>query len=211
MAIVANAPYRSIDDLARRAQLRAGHLEALTAAGALDAFGSSRRDLLWRAGPAAASTADRLPGVFAIDSSPALAEPTAFEVLADDLWALGLSTEHSALALLRDHLRAEGVLTADALRGAEAQRVSVAGVVTHRQRPESARGAVFLNLEDETGHVNVIFSLGAWDRWREVAANAPALIIRGTITRGQGSLALVAEHVRPLTLSGVVAPARDWA
>ena len=58
---------------------------------------------------------------------------------------------------------------ADALFAVESARVVVAGVVTHRQHPETANGAVFFNLEDETGHVNVIFSKGAWARWSSVA------------------------------------------
>jgi error-prone DNA polymerase len=85
----------------------------------------------------------------------------------------------------------------------------VAGVVTHRQHPETAKGAVFLNLEDETGHVNVIFTKGAWARWSQVARTHPALVIRGKLERGQGSLALAAEFVEPLAL-GAVTPSRDW-
>jgi error-prone DNA polymerase len=85
----------------------------------------------------------------------------------------------------------------------------VAGVVTHRQHPETANGAVFVNLEDETGHVNVIFSKGAWARWRSVARSSPALLIRGSLQRGQGSVALLAEFVEPLTL-GATTPSRDW-
>ena len=67
--------------------------------------------------------------------------------------------------LVRDWLDEHGVTMAARLMGAEASRVTVAGVVTHRQHPETANGAVFLNLEDESGHVNVIFSKGAWARW----------------------------------------------
>jgi error-prone DNA polymerase len=208
--VAAGAPYRSLEDLARRAGLRAAQLEALAAAGALDCFGTDRRTLLWRAGPAAASTVQRLPGVVTTDRVPTLATPTPMEELADDLWAMGLSTEHSALALIRPALQERGVTPAASLARVEARRVTVAGVVTHRQRPESARGAVFCNLEDETGHVNVIFSSGAWDRWRAVAASAPALILRGTLERGQDSLAVVAEHVEALTLEGVSTPSRDW-
>jgi len=81
--------------------------------------------------------------------------------------------------------------------------------VTHRQHPETAKGAVFLNLEDETGHVNVVFSKGAWARWGDTARSSPALIIKGTVQRGQGSLALTAEFVEPLTL-GATVPSRDW-
>ena len=85
----------------------------------------------------------------------------------------------------------------------------VAGVVTHRQHPETANGAVFINLEDETGHVNVIFSKGAWARWSLIARKSPALMIRGTLQRGQGTLALTAESVEPLRL-GATTPSRDW-
>jgi error-prone DNA polymerase len=91
----------------------------------------------------------------------------------------------------------------------ESARVTVAGVVTHRQQPETAKGAVFVNLEDETGHVNVIFSKGAWLRWKDVARREPALLIRGSLERGQGSVTLSAESVEPLKL-GAVAASRDW-
>ena len=113
------------------------------------------------------------------------------------------------MALVRDELNARGVTRADALAGVESARVAVAGVVTHRQHPETAGGAVFVNLEDETGHVNVIFSKGAWLRWKEVARREPALIIQGSLQRGQGSIALMAESVQVLHL-GAVTPSRDW-
>ena len=74
------------------------------------------------------------------------------------------------------------------------------GVVTHRQRPESAKGTVFLNLEDETGMVNVICSPGAWERWRPVARGAPALLVRGRLERVDGVVSVVAEKILPLDL-----------
>jgi error-prone DNA polymerase len=110
---------------------------------------------------------------------------------------------------VRGWLDERGVTMAARLMGAESARVTVAGVVTHRQHPETANGAVFINLEDESGHVNVIFSKGAWARWRTVARNSPALMIRGALQRGQGTLALQAEFVEPLSL-GATTPSRDW-
>ncbi|MFZ0664687.1 MAG: OB-fold nucleic acid binding domain-containing protein, partial [Acidimicrobiales bacterium] len=93
-------------------------------------------------------------------------------------------------------------------------RVLVAGVVTHRQRPESAGGAVFLNLEDETGLVNVICSQGAWTRWRRVARAAPALLVRGRLERVDDSIGVVAETFTRLDLgeSGAqnLPPARNF-
>ncbi len=88
-------------------------------------------------------------------------------------------------------------------------RVTVAGVVTHRQHPETARGAVFLNLEDETGMVNVVCSRGAWARWRSVAGTAPALVVRGRLERSEGVANLVAERFEPLVL-GAVPSSRDF-
>ena len=208
--IAAGAPWAGQEDLVRRAGVSRSHLEALAAAGALDAMGRSRRVLTWTAAAAAQSSPDRLEGIVTGTIAPALGEPTPLEVVADDLWALGLAPEATALSLARGALDAQGVLPAAALAGAEADRVVVAGVVTHRQHPETAHGAVFLNLEDETGHVNVIFSKGAWARWRDVAGGTAALVIRGRLERGQGALAVTAEHVRPLDLGAPSAPSRDF-
>ena len=100
--------------------------------------------------------------------------------------------------LARERLEAMGVTTAVALESssfADGDRAVVAGVVTHRQHPETARGAVFVNLEDETGHVNVVFSRGAWARWKHVARHSAVLLIRGRVRKGQGAVSFDAERV----------------
>jgi error-prone DNA polymerase len=95
------------------------------------------------------------------------------------------------------------VLTAEDLRTAEAGvRVRVGGVVTHRQRPATASGTVFLNLEDETGLVNVICSAGLWARHRRLARTAPALVVRGTLERAEGVVNVVADKLEPLPVAG---------
>ncbi len=208
--IAAGAPWGSLEELVRRAGCNTAHLEALAAAGALDELGPSRRALTWAAGAAAQATPERLAGVVTGTVAPPLRAPSEFERVADDLWSMGLTPEATAMALMREALNERGVVRADALMGVESPRASVAGVVTHRQHPETARGAVFLNLEDETGHVNVVFSRGAWERWRHVARHSPALIVRGTIERGQGTLALVAESVEALTLGAPAPGSRDF-
>ena len=207
--IAEGAPWRDAEDLVRRARCQRQHLEALASAGALDCFAQSRRAQIWTAGAAAQSTDDRLEGIVTGLRAPRLSPPTEIERVADDLWSMGLTTEATAVALVRGWLDARGVTMAARLVGAESARVSVAGVVTHRQHPETANGAVFLNLEDESGHVNVIFSKGAWARWRGVARNSPALMIRGALQRGQGTLVLQAEFVEALDL-GATVPSRDW-
>ena len=163
-----------------------------------------RRSLVWGAGAASQATPDRLPGVVTGSDPPPLPRPTPWEEVADDLWALGMAPDTTAMELARAGLDRRGVLPAAALASRPAgERITVGGVVTHRQQPESARGAVFLNLEDETGMVNIVCSRGAWLRWKPVARSCPALLVRGQIERSEGSMTLVAERFDPLELGPV--------
>jgi error-prone DNA polymerase len=121
-----------------------------------------------------------------------------------------MAPDTTAMQLARAGLDRRGVLTAAALASRPAgERITVGGVVTHRQQPESAGGAVFLNLEDETGMVNVVCSRGAWLRWKPVARRYPALLVRGQIERSEGSMTLVADRFDPLEL-GPVPASRDF-
>ncbi len=219
--IVAGRPWRGSEDLVRRAGVTQAQLETLAAAGALDpdGFGAApgrsatavRRRLLWAAGAAAQSTPDRLPGVVMGSDAPPLPEPSPLDSVGDDLWALGLAPERTAMHLARERLEAMGVVTASALeRRQDGDRVTVAGVVTHRQHPETAGGAVFVNLEDETGHVNVVFSRGAWARWKHVARHSPVLLIRGRVRKGQGAVSFDAERVESLVIGAAVPASRDF-
>jgi error-prone DNA polymerase len=81
------------------------------------------------------------------------------------------------------------------------ERLRVAGVVTHRQQPQTASGTIFLNLEDETGMLNVICSPGAWARYRRVARDSPALTVGGRLERADGVISLVAERFEPLAVA----------
>jgi len=78
--------------------------------------------------------------------------------------------------------------------------VSIAGVVTHRQRPHTARGLTFLSLEDETGLANVTCSKGLWARHRRVALTAQALLVRGRLERGDGVVNVVAHRLEEIRL-----------
>jgi error-prone DNA polymerase len=213
--IVAGRPWTGGEDLVRRAGVSRAQLETLAAAGALDteehATAASRRRLLWAAGAAAQGTSDRLPGIVVGVEAPSLPEPTLYDSVGDDLWALGLAPEQTAMHLARERLEAMGVVRASDLPGCrDGDRVSVAGVVTHRQHPETAHGAVFVNLEDETGHVNVVFSRGAWARWKPVARHSPVLLIRGRLQLGQGTVNLTAERVEALAVGTAVPASRDF-
>ena len=85
----------------------------------------------------------------------------------------------------------------------------VAGVVTHRQRPATAQGTIFVNLEDETGFVNVVVSKGCWARYRRDARSAPALLVRGRVEKESGVINVVAERMDPLPLH-VTTKSRDF-
>jgi len=82
------------------------------------------------------------------------------------------------------------------------RRVWVAGVVTHRQRPATAQGITFVNLEDETGLINVICAKEVWARHRRVARSAAALVIGGRLERYDGVINIVADTIEPMSLAG---------
>jgi error-prone DNA polymerase len=215
--VAEGAPWRDQEDLVRRAGLSQAQLEALSAAGALDpeplagAGSGTRRQLLWAAGAAAQSSVDRLPGIVVGTEAPPLPEPSPLEAVADDLWALGMAPDHTAVELARPQLDALGVVPAARLEAQpDGSRVLVAGVVTHRQHPETAHGAVFVNLEDETGHVNVVFSRGAWARWKAVARHAPVLLVKGRLTLAQDAVSVTAERVEALAVGAPVPASRDF-
>ena len=152
-----------------------------------------------------------LPGTAVGAHAPALREMTAHERQVADLRLTGVSAEAYPTVFLREGLTAADVIpVSEVARREDGQRVRVAGVVTHRQRPHTAAGTVFLNIEDETGLLNVVCSAGMWRRYRNVGRRAPAVIVRGTVESGDGVTALLAEHLE--VLPGVVsAGSRDWA
>jgi len=127
------------------------------------------------------------------------------ETLAD-LWATSTYGTHP-VAHLRAALDKHQVLTATSVKtAADGARAAVGGLVTHRQQPPTARGVVFLSLEDETGMVNVICPPQVWERHRRMAVVAPALLVEGRIERAGGAgnaggaVNLVATALRPLRL-----------
>lgn len=207
----ARGAYRSMEDLVRRTGLAAEQLEALAAAGALDCLGLTRRQALWRAGSAALDQPGSLPGTLVETQPPLFADPTATEVLADDLWATGVSTGDHPIGQLRADLTARGVLSTAALVTAEPdRRVEVAGLVTHRQRPATASGITFLSLEDEHGLVNVVCSVGVWQHYRRVARSSSALVVRGKLERSpEGVVNVVADRLEPLPIM-VTHTSRDF-
>ncbi|WP_382305616.1 error-prone DNA polymerase [Herbiconiux sp. UC225_62] len=195
--------YQSMADLARRVGLTTPQLEALATAGAFESLGLTKREALWEAGNASQERAEYLPGTFVSVQPPLLPMLTAEEQVVYDLWATGISPDDHPLRHVREELRMRGALSfADLTTTENGRRIEVGGVVTHRQRPATASGITFMNIEDETGILNVICSVGVWTRYRRVARDSPALIVRGILERSkEGVINLVADRFEPLPLS----------
>ncbi|MDQ3274404.1 MAG: error-prone DNA polymerase, partial [Actinomycetota bacterium] len=171
---------------------------------------SQRRQALWTAGAVAAERPDRLPGTAVGAHAPALPGMSELEIAAADVWATGVSPDSFPTEFLRNALDARGVVPAAGLRQVDdGTRVLVGGAVTHRQRPATAGGITFLNLEDETGMVNVICSTGFWARYRKVVRACPALLIRGILQHTEGVINVIADRAEPLDMR-VRATSRDF-
>ena len=199
--IAAGAPYSSMADVARRAGLSLAQTEALATAGAFGCFGVDRRGALWSAGAVAPVSDGQLDGTGVGVDAPELPAITAPEQTVADMWALGLSPDTHLLDYSRSELAARGVVPANALRDVpNGRRVLVGGAVIHRQRPSTAGGTTFVNLEDETGHINVICSRGVWQRYRRVARGSPGLLIRGRVENADGVVNVIADRIEALPL-----------
>lgn len=207
----ANGPYRDLHDLVRRTDATAAQLEALSTAGAFECLGLTRREGVWLAGAAAEDRARFLPGTTVSVQPPLFTDQTSYELLASDLSATGVSIEDHPMRHFRSALDDRGVLSADQLRDHEVgRRIEVAGLVTHRQRPATASGITFLNIEDEHGLVNIVCSSGVWARYRRVARDSPALIVRGILERSpEGVINVLADAFEDLR-TGIEHRSRDF-
>ncbi|HVW33253.1 MAG TPA: OB-fold nucleic acid binding domain-containing protein, partial [Acidimicrobiia bacterium] len=205
-----NGPFADLEDFARRTAAPTDAIEGLAAAGAFGCFGLSRRDALWAAAALREARPDKLPGLVTGLDAPTLPLMTAPEEAAADLWSMGLSPAAHPTEFTRPALDRRGVVTVAGLAGVpDRSVVEVAGVVTHRQRPMTAQGVIFINLEDETGLLNVICSPGLWRRYRRVARTSSALLVRGVVERHQGVTNLVAHRLESLR-TGAAPRSRDF-
>ncbi|NNF55836.1 MAG: error-prone DNA polymerase [Acidimicrobiales bacterium] len=213
--IATNRPYTSIEQLVRKTGVTKEQVEAMATAGCFDSFGSDRRQALWTAGAvAAANKPNTLPGIVTGVHAPQLPGMGKQEEALADLWATRVAAEGHPTIFLRPDLDRMGALRATELASVEhGQRVMIGGVVTHRQRPATASGVTFMGLEDETGLMNVVVSVGCWARFRRVARNNPALIIRGRLERTETGatpvINIVAERMDPLKI-GAASMSRDF-
>jgi error-prone DNA polymerase len=208
----AEQPFLDLPDFTRRTGAPVDALEALATAGAFACFGVGRRDALWAAGALRDARPDKLPGMITGVEAPALPGMSEVEEVGADLWSTGLSAARHPTEFVREELSARGIVTADDLRDLpDRSVVDIAGVVTHRQQPSTAKGVIFLNLEDETGLINVICTPDVWKRYRKVARTSPALEVRGLLERHQGVTNVLARRIvaLPITLTELL-KSRDF-
>lgn len=207
--IAAAGPYEDLEQLSRNTAISRKQLEALATSGAFDCFGIARREALWSVGATSESRSDRLRGIVTGVSAPALPGMSLEDESIADLWATGIAPDGHPTRFIRQKLEEEGVITATDLLNCELGKVKVAGVVTHRQRPATASGTVFVNLEDETGLVNVIVSSGCWLRFRSIVRSEPALKVHGRLERHGRVSNVIAEKIEKLEI-GLSIPSRDF-
>jgi len=211
IAARAQKPFDSVDDLAARGGIDPRDLKHLAAADALARLAGHRRKAYWDV----AGIERRVPLAMGqvTEPQPDLFPLTEGQDLVADYASLGLSLGRHPLALLRDRLQRDRLLTAEALsRLPHGRLVRAAGLVLNRQRPGTASGVTFLTLEDETGHVNVVVWRDLAERQRRELLGARLLAVYGTLER-QGEVAhLIAGHLRDLTplLGDLMTHSRDF-
>jgi error-prone DNA polymerase len=172
-------PFVDVSDLARRAQLDRRDLQLLAGANALLSLAGDRRTALWQA-VAAVPDKDLLRGTTNDDEMPRLRAPTEAQEIVGDYRALGLTLNRHPLALLRSKLATKRIMSAaDLATFRDGQLARAAGIVTVRQRPGTAKGVVFVTLEDESGQVNVILWPSLVERYRKEALGASLLGVYG--------------------------------
>src|SRR5579875_454974 len=222
--IAGGRPYDGVEDMVRRSGTSVAQAEALASAGALDGFGLSRREALWAAGALAqawpglevGNGADgpavaRLAGLVTGAQPPPLPAMSTLELDQADLWATGICPGRYPTEPFRPHLDSLGVTPAAGLAGlAHGALVRGGGIVTHRQRPATANGVVFVNLEDETGLVNVICPVAVWERYGALARSAPALVVHGKLERAERAISVVAQRLEALGLAAGPLRPRDF-
>jgi error-prone DNA polymerase len=211
LAREAGGPFLGPEDLARRTGLTTDALEGLAAGGAFGSVGLTRRAALWTAGSASASGPDRLPIGLGANAPAAIAPMDAMESARADLWALGLSPRSHPVEFVREHLAAQGCVTiADLSHLSDGRQVRVGGVVTHRQRPGTAHGVIFYDLEDETGLLNVIVLPDVYRAHLPLARRANGLVIHGILERREGVTNLLARRMQPLPSPVAPTQARNF-
>ncbi|TVP45014.1 MAG: DNA polymerase III subunit alpha [Gemmatimonadales bacterium] len=213
-------PYRSLVDFLRRtpAALRRPAIENLVWVGGLDGLGLTRRELLWQAGLWLGPDAERTRAEGRADDPQfalSLPDPDAdhpFAALGDrdrivaDYRMLRFSTGEHPLALVRSRLPPDVVTGSDLPGLPDRRNVAVAGVVVARQKPGTAKGYLFVLIEDEFAHINVIVKPRVYENYRAVWRMEPFLLVRGRLQKDGASLNVIATSVEELRVPNASHP-----
>ncbi len=209
-------PFAGIDDLARRVPaLRKDEMATLAEAGALnfirrEAAPRHRRDALWHAARAMRPAGDMFSASLQDEGPSPLAAMTPDERLQADYRDTGLTIGPHPMSQRREELRGRGVLRAvDLLRLPDGLHVKAAGAVICRQRPGTAKGFLFLSLEDETGIANAIVTPDLFDANRGVLGGEPFIIVEGTLQNQDGVVSVKVQRVEPCP-RGAAVPSHDF-
>jgi error-prone DNA polymerase len=209
----AQAPFASPEDLARRANLNAHDLQALAGADALNGLAGHRHQSAWAVAGIDTRPTELLRQTRVHEAPAVLRAPTEAQDMLADYRALGLTLGRHPLALLREQLTPFKVQTAAVLRGYPNGRIARAsGLVTHRQRPETAKGTVFVTLEDDTGAINVIVWPAVAEAQRKPLLAARLLTVFGQWQREGDVMHLLAVKMidHSHLLGGLVGRSRDF-
>ncbi len=200
-ARAAGGPFSDLRDLCRRTRLPRAAVERLILAGALDAFGVPRRDLLWEAGTLRYQ-ADELDLIAPLPPLN-LASLTHWEMQRQSEAVLGLTVGDHAFVALRAWLARQGLRSSRALRaGEDGTRVETAGILVACQAPPTAKGHTFLTLEDEHGLIDVVLRPSTAARYRGLLHLNAALRVTGMLQRSDDLVSILAWHIEPLTVPG---------
>ncbi len=204
--------FSCVDDLAHRAMQGARELELLAGAGALKPLAGHRRQAAWQVS-GVLRQGDLFDGVPPAEEPVQFAAPREGEEIVADFAATGLSLGRHPLALLRDRLSARRFLAASTIRGMQHRAlVRVAGIVIGRQRPGTARGVIFVTLEDETGQANIVVYADLSERQRRELLGSRLLGVYGQLQREGEVVHVLAKRLVDLTpwLGALPTASRDF-
>jgi len=213
--------FKSLDDLVARTGLRQEELRTLAEIGALAAFGGDRRTALWQA-----DRASRVAGPLLRDrqgsegsqgseglplSNSPLPVMSLAERISADYAGAGLTIGPHPMAIIRPSLATRGVARAiDLPKMRAGRRVRIAGAVIVRQRPGTAKGFVFLTMEDETGLSNAIITPDVYATFKRTVVDEPYLLIEGTLQNQDGAVSVKAERIEALKAQTPAQPSHDF-
>jgi error-prone DNA polymerase len=201
-------PFQSVEDVMRRSGLGPPDLRVLAEAGAFETLWPGRRQALWELLRQARGDAGPLARR-AREAAAPVREMTALERVAADYRCVGLSPEGHPMEFLRPKLERQGVLTAERLRSRRSgDEVRVAGLAICRQRPGTARGVMFVTLEDETGFSNFVVMPDVREALGKTL-RAPLLLLEGVVENERGVVNVLARRAERLDLNGDLGPSRS--